>query len=80
MSKAILVIDMPQYCAECTFCYEKYHEGSWCDLLNEAVPHWERLELCPLKEIPEYQLEWYDDGSSDWERGYNACLDEILGE
>lgn len=80
MSKAILVLDeMPQYCLACPFCYEKYHEGSWCDLLNESVPQWKILELCPLKEAPEYQFEWNNDIAGDWERGYNACLDEILG-
>lgn len=79
MSKAILVLDeMPQYCVGCPFCYERYHYGSWCDLLDVEVPQWERLDLCPLKEVPEFQFEWSE--ASDWERGYNACLDDILRE
>lgn len=29
-------------------------------------------------EKPERELEWYDDEQSDWERGYNACLDTMF--
>lgn len=84
MSKAILVLDeMPRYCEACPFCYDKYHEGSWCDLLNEPVPQWERFEYCPIKELPEKQVRdypEYDRYITGYDDGWDACLDEILGE
>ena len=85
MSKSILVIDTPKCCRECPVC-ASYAESAfspreyWCSPMDnrdaepEGKPDW-----CPLKPVPEYELVWSDDEKSDWERGYNACLDEILG-
>lgn len=86
MSKSILVIDTPKCCRECPVC-ASYQESAfspreyWCSPMDnrdaepEGKPDW-----CPLKPAPEYELVWYDDEKSDWERGYNACIDEILGD
>ena len=43
-------------------------------ILTNTKPDW-----CPLNPAPEHELLWHDDESDDWARGYNACLDEILG-
>lgn len=85
MNKAILILDeMPQYCAECIFCFDKHHhEGSFCDLLNEPVFPFVRYKSCPLKELPEKQVRdypEYDRYITGWDDGWDACLDEILGE
>lgn len=84
MGKGILVLEwIPSYCADCTFCYEKYHEGSWCDLLNEQVYQWGRPGHCPLKEFPEKQVRdypEYDRYVTGYYDGWDACIDEILGE
>lgn len=78
MSKAILVIDMPERCDDCNLCY--YSDGRtpicyWKNkVIDEIKPDW-----CPLKPAPEEQDIWYDDESSDWERGYNNCVHEIMG-
>ena len=74
MNKAILVIDMPESCYEC--CLNNYH---FCDVTADAINTEYRPDWCPLKPVPEEQLVWYDDARSDWERGYNNCLLEIVG-
>lgn len=33
-----------------------------------------------VTEIPEKHLVWYDDERSDWQRGFNACWDQIIGD
>lgn len=83
MSKAILVIDMPKSCEECPCCY--LTEGCYSDIcqvnrfgLEEGYekgrPNW-----CPLREVPERanHPDWCDGGRYD--KGYNACIDEIMG-
>ena len=82
MNKAILVIDMPEYCCNCSLNF-----WNRCGVLEAKEklsghienPSTERLENCPLKPVPEEQLIWYDDERSDWERGYNNCLHELIG-
>ena len=87
MSKAILVFAMPEGCHECPliwkdeysiFCPVPHDENKTdiYDYISEHMKPW----WCPLKEAPMEQLIWYDDERSDWERGYNNCLREIVGE
>ena len=87
MSKAILVMDMPDSCRTCdlrvigsvNFC-----TGADCrkidqmKIINEDIkPDW-----CPLRELPEKSCtgksDYYQWG--DWEDGWNACIDDLLGE
>lgn len=88
--KAVLVIDMPSCCAECPLMLwdaESEYYGACCPTLKEVncvadsykenenkgtKPNW-----CPLKPIPE-QMSWGH--TADYIEGYNACLEEILGE
>ena len=91
MEKVILVMNDPIYCANCPLITKARKPNTWVcgiphnngnvdmvfepiDIDSEARPDW-----CPLKPVPEEQLIWYDDSSSDWERGYNSCLREIVG-
>ena len=86
MSKAFLVIDMPQTCGECPLC-ASYQENAWsfreywCPVLKNADvdPFAKKPRDCPLLKPPEHVLIRYEE-EDDWARGYNACLDEILGE
>lgn len=85
MTKAILVIDMPESCDRCPLVYGN-DISDWClpmgnfngdvcmHVINSTKPDW-----CPLKPAPEEQLIWFDDERSDWERGYNNCVREIVG-
>ncbi len=84
MSKAILVIDMPKCCSECKLLNDNYDYPE-CIITGETKGYTfrtreQKMDKCPLKPAPEEQLIWYDDESSDWERGYNNCVREIMGE
>lgn len=79
MSKAMIVIDMPESCRECPLCREEHMTyRDYCCLANMRIWTIEKPDWCPLRELPEEELIWYEDEGSDYERGYNACLDEIL--
>ena len=84
MSKAILVIDMPDSCNEC--CLHNYH---FCDVIGDCIDKYmydinekDKPSWCPLKEVPE-KKEYYigmDENSAGVVDGWNWCLEEILGE
>lgn len=83
MSKAILVIDMPKCCSECRFLNDN-NDYPECIVTGETNGYTfrtreQKMDRCPLKPAPELQDVWYEDSSSDWERGYNNCVREILG-
>ena len=84
MSKAILVIDMPSCCSEC-FALDDNVDYPMCLITGEQRGYTfrtreQKMDKCPLKLPPEPQLIWYEDEKSDWERGYNNCLREIVGD
>lgn len=82
MNKAILVIDMPDSCDKCPL-FHGFYTDMTCGANNYSInypyPKDFRQDWCPLRPAPEEQLVWYDDARSDWERGYNNCLREIVG-
>ena len=83
MKKAILVIDMPSCCYKC-FALDDNGDYPVCILTGEQRGYNFRsretkMDKCPLKPAPEEQERWYDDEKSDWERGYNNCVREIVG-
>ena len=96
MSKAMLIMNMPECCARCNLCvlhsdyvsieyecrgtkfyngYVKVHPRIDRKLLNK------RQDWCPLREVPRKigYAKWIDDLFIAYADGYNACLDEILG-
>ena len=79
MSKAILVIDMPDNCDKCP-CFQ-FGMDNYCAVTDKTVYNYrkERHVDCPLIPAPEEQEVWFDDERSDWERGYNNCVREIVG-
>ena len=87
MSKAILIIDMPEKCSECKF----YRVGNCgyedCFLTRKSVfseNRNKREDWCPLKEIPKRKPlnpDPYYTGKSDiYNFAWNSCIDEILKE
>lgn len=86
MSKAILIIDMPEYCGCCDFCYYSDGKIPSCQIKFRAVEDFtKRPSWCPLKALPEkYDIEAEmkkpHDRDYDWEfeGGFNACLNQIL--
>lgn len=90
MSKAILVMDMPESCFGCNFMHcDEESDTETCQAtetardidLIEDRPKW-----CPLRELPEkrdtshpkacYTNSYWTD---EMNAGFNACLDEITG-
>lgn len=82
MSKAVLVMDMPeQVCQKCTLCYETENDDEYlCCAVGKLLPDGEKPDWCPLWELPEKanHPDYCDNGRFD--KGWNACLDEILRE
>lgn len=74
MAKAILVLDMPENCFNC-----KLQDWANCRIVKGCHAGENRPDWCPLKEVPEraYHENYCDGGRYD--KGYNDCLDEILG-
>ena len=81
MSKAIMVIDMPESCDMCDFVDEQYH---YCNVpwFGKDVSDYVtcRHPECPLRELPQKKdpnkaLTWEH---KKWREGYNACINEIL--
>ena len=86
MSKAILVIDIPDTCYECPLCatwdvlpsIEEYY----CTVKNTEVDRYKKPDWCPLKSVPE-KMEGYDSIKWQWgdyEDGWNHCIDSLIGE
>ena len=81
--KAILVLDMPSSCDVCDFVDERY---CYCNVpwFGKDVSDYVacRHEDCPLKELPHKQtIHCTDTPHHRWAKnGYNACIDEILGD
>lgn len=81
MPKAVLVMDMPECCADC---YCGYFERDTkelnlvCGATGEDANNVGKPDWCPLRELPEKanHPDYCDDGRFD--KGWNACLDEIL--
>lgn len=90
MAKAILLMDMPECCADC---YCGYFERDTkklnlvCGATGEDANNVGKPDWCPLRELPEKKetfttIECHSNGkwTEGMKAGYNACLDKILGE
>ena len=93
MTKAILVMDMPDSCFHCDCCHEKPYDRRYriegekfCGIEDMEVSEYYdsfyseepmRPSWCPLKEMPEKMK--YCNGTYNGEvKGWNLCLEEIL--
>lgn len=87
MSKAVLVIDMPESCMGCPV-----EQGDYCDpycgadAKSRDVFFRERPDWCPLVPLPEKKethtsIECHTNGSwtDGMKSGWNACIDAITG-
>ena len=77
MSKAILIIDMPKCCDECSIMCEQYYSA----VKNKNFNNNMKPDNCPLREVPKKkscsQLT-QNDMDIYYEQGYNDCIDDIL--
>ena len=90
--KAILVIDMPKKCEECPFfenedvrsCLAYMDFKAYTIILTKVGE--EKAHFCPLKPMPQKMKVDYDTIATCEvtekvvAMGWNACIDEILGE
>ena len=79
--KAVLVIDMPKDCWDCHL----VDEWGNCNAIKMTSERYgvsvkqydkERASWCPLRPLPQK----YDEAQMREQKGWNRCLDEILGE
>lgn len=93
MSQSVLVIDTPQNCYCCIFCYQYDYENEYdgyCRLyknykiINEYYDYDSKLrpDWCPLKPLPEedHENHYPDEWEDGYADGWNACLREITGQ
>ena len=92
---AILVLDkMPENCMECPLRFQDGDTDDWfrfrCFASTDQIPKEGRLCNCELKPMPikEEGFAYYQTRDGVWHKpsevgyagGWNACIDEILGE
>lgn len=88
MAKAVLVMDMPECCADCPCSFFERDNpilNLICGVTQEDAYNVGKPDWCPLQELPEkreinhnknhYISNIWTDAKSV---GWNACLDEIL--
>lgn len=83
MSKAVLIMDMPECCRKCPLC--SIYEACMANKMKKtdvnarkSKPDW-----CPLRELPdEHNIDatWVGEGWALFNKGWNACLDAVTGE
>lgn len=96
MSKSALVIDTPENCLDCQFCYELDEGVEACCSISDDDKDTSLMkkidceygycqgkpDWCPLKELPEedHENHYPDEWEDGYADGWNACLREITGQ
>lgn len=96
MNKSVLVIDTPETCLDCMFCFEVYegvdaccsimsdeNDKSLCkDIKCDGGYCQSKPNWCPLKEVPEEEHNKYcfDEYCDGYDDGWNTFRSRILGE
>lgn len=80
MSKSVLVINTPKYCALCVLRSGVLHP--FCRVNNRDITDLSiRPDWCPLKPLPEKMTGVAQtDHWNSIKEGWNECIDEITGE
>lgn len=80
MSKSVLVIDTPKYCALCVLRSGVLHP--FCRVNNRDITDLSiRPDWCPLKPLPEKMTGVVQtDHWNSIKAGWNGCIDEITEE
>lgn len=85
MSKAVLVMDMPESCFDCNLCHINGRDGEYnCQAFEVArqvnSETYEKTDWCPLRELSEYKRTVGTESENDkllMNMGWNDCLEEI---
>ena len=84
MSKAVLVLDMPEGCKDCVL-----NNCHFCDVTNENIESYiydimevDKPDWCPLKELPHkrYHSAYGVSIEMSEDKIWNECIDKIVGE
>lgn len=84
MSKAVLVLDMPEGCNDCVL-----NNCHFCDVTNENIESYmydimevDKPDWCPLKELPHkhYHSAYGVPIEMSEDKIWNECIDKIIGE
>ena len=88
MAKAVLVMNMPEYCTDCPCSFFERDNpilNLICGVTQEDAYNVGKPDWCPLRELPEkketvYPQECYDNSywSDEMRAGWNNCLDTML--
>lgn len=84
MPKAVLVMDMPECCADCPCSFVERDNpilNLICGVTQEDAYNVGKPDWCPLRELPEKKETNYymNNKEKGIVEGWNACLDEITG-
>lgn len=86
--KGILIVDMPKNCAECTLRTSLEANYFHCIAtlprlkIEPMTAHINKEHKCPLKPMPEKNT-WditKNGHVTEYAEGWNACIEEIMGE
>lgn len=76
MNKAVLILDMPKNCEECSL-----RDDDWCIPEDRDVPLKSKPDWCPLRELPQKKRTMGKESENDmlcFNAGWNSCIEEIL--
>lgn len=82
MAKAVLIMDMPECCADCCCGYferDSKELNLICGATGEDANNVGKPDWCPLRELPEKKETNYymNNKGKGIVEGWNACLDAI---
>ena len=84
MAKAVLVMDMPECCADCPCSFFERDNpilNLICGVTQEDAYNVGKPDWCPLRELPEKkECRIGEHGERMFRAGFNACLNEIAGK
>lgn len=82
MAKAVLVMNMPESCADCPCSFFERDNpilNLICGVTQEDAYNVGKPDWCPLRELPEKKERRIGEhGERMFRAGFNACLNEIM--
>lgn len=82
MAKAVLVMNMPECCADCPCSFFERDNpilNLICGVTQEDAYNVGKPDWCPLRELPEKKERRIGEhGERMFRAGFNACLNEIM--
>jgi hypothetical protein len=81
MAKGIIVVEIPEQCDVCIAYYQGLRHDI-CGITEEKVDWDEKPDWCPIKPTPE-KIQYVTRQAFSKEQfaaGWNACIEEMLGE